>query len=196
MTHPLTALMQVLMEVYTSLTKVDEFLPLSRRERYMFTFRGETLLVPSVDSECLPTADEPHLDQFIGGVSPPGLCRPVVLPAGHPAATPGELGRAGKAHAGAGGRHPQGLPGLVGAPCHFPGGTSLAPSLAHPSFPTPSTFSFPSACSRAYHQWVAWHGNSQSLFTSPTKRTLDHEFDDACAHLYRRSGDSVAVAFP
>ncbi len=29
------------MEVYNSLTKVDEFLPLSRRERYMFTFRGE-----------------------------------------------------------------------------------------------------------------------------------------------------------
>jgi hypothetical protein len=32
------------MEVYNSLTKVDEFLPLSKRERYMFTFRGDLLV--------------------------------------------------------------------------------------------------------------------------------------------------------
>lgn len=34
---------QVLMDVYNRLSKVDEFLPLAKRERYMFTFRGINL---------------------------------------------------------------------------------------------------------------------------------------------------------
>ena len=29
------------MDVYNHLSKVDEFLPLAKRERYMFTFRGK-----------------------------------------------------------------------------------------------------------------------------------------------------------
>lgn len=32
---------QVLLEIYNCLSKVDEFLPLARQERYMFTFRGD-----------------------------------------------------------------------------------------------------------------------------------------------------------
>lgn len=31
------------MDVYNYLSKVDEFLPLAKRERYMFTFRGMPL---------------------------------------------------------------------------------------------------------------------------------------------------------
>ena len=41
------------MEVYNNLTKVDEFLPLSKRERYMFTFRGEN---PSLGKFLVATA--------------------------------------------------------------------------------------------------------------------------------------------
>ena len=37
--------MQALMEVYGKLSKVDEFLPLAKRERYVMTFRGLTFLL-------------------------------------------------------------------------------------------------------------------------------------------------------
>ena len=41
---------QVLMEVYSRLNKVDEFLPLAKQERYMFTFRG-AIFTPEPDLE-------------------------------------------------------------------------------------------------------------------------------------------------
>ena len=42
----LNAHLQVLMDVYNHLSKVDEFLPLAKQERYMFTFRGKNMVFP------------------------------------------------------------------------------------------------------------------------------------------------------
>ena len=56
----------MLMEVYNKLSKVDEFLPLAKRERYLMTFRGKAVYpdeqIPQSFAYKLPLAKPAVID--------------------------------------------------------------------------------------------------------------------------------------